>query len=244
MWNHSLCLMYRGSISHGTHIPSTNPLSIDDVDIFGIYVPPKNYLIGLDVYEHFEVKEGKWDVLCYDIRKFFHLLIKMNPNVMNALWTPEKYYLKTTKLWNKIVSQKDIFISKKIFKSFCGYSQAQLHKMESMVHNGYMGEKRKELVKKFGYDTKNAQHLIRLLRQGTEFLKTGELLVERPDAEELKRIKRGKWSLEKVHREAKSLFFEIEEAHKSSTLPEEPNREKINELLQETIFEVLTGKIE
>lgn len=38
-----------------------------------------------------------------------------------------------------------------------------------------MGEKRKQLVAKHGYDTKNASHLIRLLRMGMEFLTVEEI---------------------------------------------------------------------
>ena len=43
---------------------------------------------------------------------------------------------------------------------------------------GYMGQKRRELVRRVGYDAKNAAHLIRLLRMGIEFLTEGTLHVE------------------------------------------------------------------
>jgi len=52
-----------------------------------------------------------------------------------------------------------------------------------------MGAKRKSLVEKFGYDTKNAAHLILLLRMGIEFLSVGVLHVKRHDAQELLEIK-------------------------------------------------------
>src|ERR1043165_9239253 len=58
---------------------------------------------------------------------------------------------------------------------------------------GYMGSKRRELVRRIGYDAKNAAHLIRLLRMGIEFLVEGELHVARADAENLLEIKRGEW---------------------------------------------------
>ena len=44
---------------------------------------------------------------------------------------------------------------------------------------GYMGQKRRELVRRVGYDDKNAAHLIRLLRMGIEFLTEGTIYVER-----------------------------------------------------------------
>ena len=68
----------------------------------------------------------------------------------------------------------------------------RFRKLHHEHFSGYMGEKRKAMVRKYQYDVKNAAHLIRLLRMGIEFLETGELQVFRTsDAGELKRIKRG-----------------------------------------------------
>jgi len=237
MWHQSIALCYRGSIAHGTFIPSNDPNSIDDMDILGIAIPPREWFFGLRQFEQFERKEGCWDILIYDFRKFIRLLTKSNPNVMQMLWTPEHHILKTSGAHGKLVANKHLFVHKGIYKSFCGYSYGQLHKMESMAYNGYMGEKRKQLVAKFGYDCKNAQHLIRLLRQGTEFLKTGELVVERPDRRELIDIKTGKWSIEKVKRTATDLFKEMEAAHAESKLPESPDHPAIDSLVQNILIQ-------
>jgi len=95
---------------------------------------------------------------------------------------------------------------------------------------GYMGAKRRELVRKVGYDSKNSAHLIRLLRMGIEFLVEGELHVERRDAEQLLEIKRGEWSLDRVKSEAERLFRLAEEAYVRSSLPPKPDRPKAEEL--------------
>jgi len=48
---------------------------------------------------------------------------------------------------------------------------SQLRRFQKKGENiGYLGDKRKQLVLKHGYDAKNAAHLIRLLRMGIEFL--------------------------------------------------------------------------
>jgi hypothetical protein len=93
----------------------------------------------------------------------------------------------------------------------------------------YMGEKRKALVAKHGYDTKNAAHLIRLLRMGIEFLRDGGLNVDRGgyDAAELLAIKHGEWSLERIKSEAERLFRRAEEVYDRSTLPPGPDRQRI-----------------
>ncbi|MBF0224816.1 MAG: nucleotidyltransferase domain-containing protein [Desulfobacterales bacterium] len=101
--------------------------------------------------------------------------------------------------------------------------------------SGYMGEKRKKLVKKFGYDAKNAAHLIRLLRMGIEFLKDGELHVERTDAEELLSIKQGDWTLEKIKEEAERLFKLSEEAYIQSKLPLKPDEKKAESVCMKII---------
>ena len=79
--------------------------------------------------------------------------------------------------------------------------------MEHYSTMGYMGEKRKALVDKYKFDTKNASHCIRLLRMCMEALITGEVHVFREDASQLLEIKRGRWSLEQVKAEADRLFW-------------------------------------
>lgn len=46
----------------------------------------------------------------------------------------------------------------------------RFRKLHKQHFSGYMGEKRKAMVRKYQYDVKNAAHLIRLLRMGAEFL--------------------------------------------------------------------------
>ena len=97
--------------------------------------------------------------------------------------------------------------------------------------SGYMGEKRKELVVRHGYDTKNAAHLIRLLRMGIEAFDRGQLQVARTgDRDSLLGIKRGTWSLEGVQNYAAELFTMLREARDRSTLPDEPDMDRINDL--------------
>ncbi len=88
---------------------------------------------------------------------------------------------------------------------------------------GYMGSKRRELVRRIGFDAKNGAHLIRLLRMGVEFLVEGEFHVARADAENLLEIKRGEWSIERVKAEAEQLFKLAEEAYVRSSLPARPD---------------------
>jgi hypothetical protein len=116
----------------------------------------------------------------------------------------------------------------------------RFRKLHREHFSGYMGEKRKAMVRKYQYDVKNAAHLIRLLRMGSEFLRTGHLQVYRTaDASELKRIKQGEWPLEQVKAEAERLFNGIAQARAESPLPPKPDHAAANELLMSVHREVL-----
>jgi predicted nucleotidyltransferase len=116
----------------------------------------------------------------------------------------------------------------------------RFRKLHREHFSGYMGEKRKAMVRKYQYDVKNAAHLVRLLRMGSEFLRTGNLQVYRTaDAVELKQIKQGDWSLEQVKSEAERLFQGIERARAESPLPPKPDQAAANELLIAIHREVL-----
>jgi len=233
----TVLLGYRGSIAHGMYIPSSDPDSIDDKDIMGVCIPPLNNYLGFAHFEQKEKQYKEWDSVVYEIRKYFRLLLKSNPNVMSLLWLPRELYIKRTPIGNQLVENRDLFVSKQAYHSFNGYAYGQFKRMTHFKFEGYMGVKRKQLVEKFGYDTKNAAHLIRLLRMGIEFLTEGRLYVHRKDGEQLLSIKRGEWSLDLVKDEAAHLFRLAEEAYVASKLPSEPDRKEAERLLMSIIME-------
>jgi len=228
---------YRGSIAHGTYTPNHDPNSIDDKDILGMTVGPADLYLGLGKFEQKESFIREWDIVNYEIKKYFRLLLKSNPNIMSLLWLKENNYIyKDLNFGQEIIDNRKIFISRNIYKSFTGYAHGQLHRMTHQAYNGYMGKKRKALVDKYGYDCKNASHLIRILRTGIEFLQDGVLYVHRHDAQQLLEIKHGEWSLERVQREADRLFALADVAKAQTTLPLEPDYAAANELLQKIIY--------
>jgi len=227
----SILLGYRGSQAHGTYRPNTDPNSTDDIDVMGVIVHPKEAYLGFGRQETFERFEDPWDLVVYDIRHFVRLLCKQNPNVMALLWLRSVDYMKVTDAGRILIDNRDMFVSKEAYNSFTGYAYSQLHKMTHGAHQGYMGDKRKKLVEKFGYDTKNASHLIRLLKMGIEFLASGELNVMREDNTYLVEIKNGVYPLEYVQGEAKRLFTLAEEGLVRSTLPATVDQKAAEKLL-------------
>jgi uncharacterized protein len=234
----TILLAYRGSIAHGMYVPSEKPNSIDDKDLMGVCVPSERFYFGLHSFEQQEVKYKEWDSVIYEARKFIRLLVGQNPNVMSLLWNEPKYFLTITPAGQLLIDNRSLFVSRKAYHSFTGYAYAQLKKMTHLAFQGYMGEKRKQLVDKFGYDTKNAAHLIRLLKMGIEFLNEGVLYVDRGragDAPQLLGIKNGEWTLEQVKTEADRLFKRAEEAYDRCTLPRSVDTDKADALAVEIV---------
>ena len=228
-----ILLGYRGSISHGTYKSNKDPNSIDDKDVMGICIPSIDYYYGLKTFGSrgtVEIKKDVWDIVLYEYRKAIRLLEKGNPNILSLLWLEPQYYLKITEAGQMLLDNRHLFVGKHVYHSYVGYANGQLHRMTHAACKGYMGEKRKRLVAKYGYDTKNAAHLIRILRMGIEFLMDGELHVLRNDAQQLLEIKAGEWSLEKVKEEAGKLFELAKVAYIQSRLPVKPDHEKVNQL--------------
>ena len=245
---------YRGSIAHGTHVPPEKEDGIDDIDIMGVFVAPKSYYLGLNQVDGFDFwVDDKFDCVYYEIRKFLRLLAKGNPNVLSMLWMKPEMYFDVQSLafdggpchngWAQklLIENRKLFLSKRLYHSFSGYAYGQLKRMTQYdsPYRGYMGAKRKALVDKYGYDTKNAAHLIRLLRMGVEALEFGELNVWRCDAQQLIDIKTGKWTLTEVQQAAEGLFARMENTKDHTSLPEHPDENAINELCVEIVSGVL-----
>lgn len=239
----AVMMAYRGSIAHNMYIPNTDPNSIDDIDLMGIYLAPKKYYIGLGLSKRHDKGQdkfvGQYDVVIYELRKFVNLLLKSNPNVLSMLWLRNNHYIYMTDVGRKLIENRDAFTSKLAYKAFTGYAYGQLKKMTHYTTEGYMGEKRKTLVDKYGYDCKNAAHCIRLLRMGMEFLTTGELNVHREDASQLLDIKLGRWTLEQVKSEAERLFKLTDEAYIRSSLPNKPDYDKVEKIVMEILYDYI-----
>lgn len=101
---------------------------------------------------------------------------------------------------------------------------------------------RSALEEHFGYDTKHAMHLVRLLRMGVEALRDGQVVVKRPDAAELLSIRNGAWTYEQLVEYAEHMDREVHEVwYKKTSLPKTPDLHFAAKLLmdvQDSIWSV------
>jgi predicted nucleotidyltransferase len=223
-----------GSHSHGTWIAPEEAMGSDDTDYMAFVLPPPEAIIGLRHWEGWNWQHDHLDVTVYSIAKAFRLLLKGNPNVIGMLWLEKEDQVFTSSDGQDMLEHRERFSSRESLKSFLGYARAQFAHMEkSPTVKGYMGEKRKAIFHTFGYDTKNAAHLIRLLWTAIEFARTGVLKVRRPENEcaQLRDIKQGKWLRGSVTSLAGNLHDQLRAAIETSVLPERPETGKAETML-------------
>lgn len=96
-------------------------------------------------------------------------------------------------------------------------------------------EKRAELEKHHGYDTKHASHCIRLLVNGIELLTNGDYDPRLSDSNLslIKAIRAGEVGYQEILDMAGDLVLKMEEAKNKSDLPEEIDIERVNRLILE-----------
>jgi predicted nucleotidyltransferase len=122
------CTIYRavhGSRAYGTHMPHS------DRDEKGVCIPQDpRYYFG---YKKFEQKDNGWsdgnDRCIFDLRKFFSLALKCNPNIIEMLYVEEEDILQINDLGKELRDNRDIFLSRDAANTFVGYATSQLHRI-------------------------------------------------------------------------------------------------------------------
>ena len=82
-----------------------------------------------------------------------------------------------------------------------------------------------------GYDSKNMMHCIRLTRMAIEIAKQKKVIVKRPDAEELLRIRNGESEYDDLLNEAETSIKLLDELYDNSDLPEKIESKFVNNIL-------------
>lgn len=188
-----------------------------DTDLRGIYLPPAD--LHWSMYGVHEQIENKENEECYwELQKFLMLALKANPNVLECLNTPLIEF--KNEIADELLSIKQAFFSKLVYQTYNGYVMSQFKKLEQDLRAN--GEIR----------WKHAMHLIRLLLQGIEIMKSGELNVKvSQNRDKLLEIKRGEMLWESVNDWRLLLHREFEVAFTQTKLPEKPDYEKVNKFL-------------
>jgi len=228
-----------------------------DRDIYGFCVPPKDVVFPhtagdiqgfgrqkkrFEQYEQHHVKDPEafggtgveYDFSIYNIVKYFSLCMENNPNMIDSLFVPQRCVVYATKIGQMVREKRRIFLHKGSWFKFKGYSYSSFKKMCNK--NPEQGSKRYEDVKKHGYSTKFAYHVIRLLNEVEEILTEGNLTLDK-NREQLKDIRAGNWSAEQIKEYFETKERDLETLYTASTLQHGPDEEAIKRLLLECLEE-------
>jgi len=223
-------LFIGGSQLHGAKIDGT-----DDTDWYGVFIEPPEKALGTDAFEHFVYSTGTdrtknnaddVDICLYSLRKWAHLVCKGNPSVLHFLFAPPLDPPKITVEWAIMTLDLKPFIAKSHLSAFFGYANAQLNRLYNA--RGPKNVSRPFLEQQFGYDTKYAMHIIRLLGEAVELMRDGHITLPRPNASELREIREGKVKLYEIEKLSDSLMREAKDAQEKSGLPDTPDRKEIS----------------
>lgn len=210
-------------------LPAVTPKGVDE--IFG-YIKGKVEQwnlnqFPLDELQRSELKDTIWELITTMTEK----------EVSVANW-PDRYAEGIIFKMQKEFNLKDEVVA--LINAERAYAKAKQTYDSWVAWKRERNPARRELEEKSGYDTKHASHLVRLMRMGYEILTTGQVIVKRPDADELLAIKNGSWSYEKVMEYKEEVERKLEAEYlrqkqlvaegKPTPLPREVNKEQLNRL--------------
>lgn len=238
-----------GSVAYGVSSDTS------DVDVYGWAIPMKDdvfpHLRGevvgfgrqakrFEQYQEHHVEDRdalaghgrNYDLTIFGIVKFFQLAMENNPNIVDCLFTPTTCVLHSTRVGNLVRENRRLFLHKGAWPKFKGYAYSQLHKLAVKAPRG----KRAGLVAEHGFDTKFGYHVVRLIGEVEQILMEGDVDLQR-DNEQLKAIRRGEWTEERLRRWFAEKESHLERVFAESRLRATPDEDRIKALLIDCLEE-------
>ena len=114
-----------------------------DMDIRGIFIADKTYVIGDNRIEHYQNSTN--DTVIYELKFVLHLIADQNPNVVELLNVDEEDIIYATEEYWNIRKHRDELLSSLCKFRFSGYAISQLKRIKG--HNRWLA---KEQEGKFG----------------------------------------------------------------------------------------------
>ena len=88
-------------------------------------------LLGMTEFEQYE--DDKTDTVIYGFNKLVRLLLDCNPNTCEILGLDEDQYLIKTEIGQELIDNTQLFLSKRVIKTFGGYADAQLRRLQNAI---------------------------------------------------------------------------------------------------------------
>lgn len=116
----------RGSQAQGTATENS------DIDEGGVYLCPVHQLLDLGYDYQTQIANETNDIVFYEFNKYVRLLLSANPTVLESLFVDDKYVLYETDIMRTLKEHRDLFITKKCFKTFISYAYNQIKKARGL----------------------------------------------------------------------------------------------------------------
>jgi hypothetical protein len=179
-----------------------------DTDRRGVYVAPTALFWSLSKPPT-HVEGPAPEQFSWEVERFCELALKANPNLLELLWSPLVDTL--TPLGEELLALRPAFLSQLVHQTYSGYVLSQFKKLEA------------DLRQRGAPKWKHAMHLLRLLREGRDLLRTGEVLLDAgSDRDRLLAVRRGELPWAEVERWRLGLHAEVDEALARTALPAAP----------------------
>lgn len=130
----------------GSHAYGTN-VETSDVDIRGCAMNSASDIFGLSNFECY-VDEAT-DTTIYGFNKLIHLLVSCNPNTIEMLGGRPEHYIWLSREGKEMIDNRKLFLSKRAIRSFGGYANAQLNRLENaLAHDRLTQASREEHIRR------------------------------------------------------------------------------------------------
>ena len=235
-------LTLMGSRAYGTN-------NIDsDYDFYGFVVPPADIVFphlkgeingfgrNVQKFEQFQAQHvphpfyREYDITVYNIVKYFQLVMEGNPNMVDSLFTPDSVVQYADEVAKMVRENRKLFLSQKMYHTFKGMLWAHLNRLKS----GHTKQGRLNLAEKYGYDTKDAYHSVRMLLELKQVLYYGDLDLTK-NSNYLKDVRNGEFTLEHMVNSIETQLYDLEKAVFDNphllAVPYKPDEDKIHSLL-------------
>lgn len=242
-----------GSYAYGTNTEDS------DIDLRGVFLSDKREILLNGSMKSVDARKDI-DTVMYALKKYIDLCAKGNPTALELLYNRPECYLYVSDVGMELIKNRDMFLSKKIWHAFNGYLQALEEQTIRLYDETILTEDQINLVKK--KVCKAMMHVIRVIHNGTALLKTStmqtynfelfrqSLLLLRDGVYCSSMVIKGRATDDIIKRfvpsndfrELFDCFYQaFENAFKTTTLPDEPDWDRINNFLMTTNERIVRG---
>lgn len=97
-----------------------------DTDIRGLFSVHPDEFMSFNYRQQPPVDDKKSNIIFYELREFFNLVSKCNPNILELLWIPEDCIQYKHNCMDELIEKRKEFISLQAIPRFSGYAVSQI----------------------------------------------------------------------------------------------------------------------